>query len=51
MVRHVLVDGRWVVRDGRSTVVDEDALLAEAEDVTLHYMERIGFPRGPWFSR
>jgi 5-methylthioadenosine/S-adenosylhomocysteine deaminase len=51
MVRHVLVDGRWVVRDGRSTVVDEDALLAEAEDVTRAYMERIGFPRGPWFSR
>jgi len=51
MVRHVLVEGRWVVRDGRSTVVDEDALLEEAEDVTRAYMERIGFPRGPWFSR
>ena len=42
MVRHVLVEGRWVVRDGRSTLVDEDALLQEAEDVARAYMDRLG---------
>ena len=51
MVRHVLVGGRWVVRDGRSTLVDEDALLAEAEDVARAYLGRIGASTGPWFPR
>jgi len=51
MVRHVLVEGRWVVRDGRSTLVDEDALLAEVEDVVDLYMRRIGFPEGVWSRR
>jgi len=30
-VRHVLVDGEWVLKDGRATKVDEDALYAEVE--------------------
>lgn len=51
MVRHVLVDGAVVVRDAVSTLVDEAALLEEAEDVAASYMRRIGFDRGPWFSR
>jgi 5-methylthioadenosine/S-adenosylhomocysteine deaminase len=51
MVRHVLVEGRLVVRDGRSELVDEEALLAEAESVTDAYLARIGFPGGTWFSR
>ncbi len=51
MVRHVLVGGRWVVRDGRSTVVDESALLEEAEDVARSFLRRIGSPAGPWFGR
>ena len=49
MVRHVLVEGRQVVRDGRSTLLDEEALLAEAESIARAYMGRIGFPEGPWF--
>ena len=32
-VRHVLVDDRWVVCDGRLTGVDEPALLAEAREL------------------
>lgn len=51
MVRHVLVEGRWVVRDGRSTLVDEDALMQEAEEVARAYMDRLGLPHGPWFNR
>ena len=51
MVRHVLVEGRLAVRDGRSTIVDEEALLAEAESVANAYLARIGFPEGTWFSR
>ena len=50
MVRHVLVAGRWVVRDGRSVLVDEEALLHEAEDVTRAFLLRIGEPGGPWFT-
>lgn len=31
-VRHVMVHGEWVVRDGRSTLVDEEACLAAMRD-------------------
>jgi 5-methylthioadenosine/S-adenosylhomocysteine deaminase len=48
MIRHVLVEGRQVVRDGRSTLVDEAALLEEAEAVAAAYMRRIGFEPGQW---
>lgn len=47
-VRHVLVDGRLVVRDGRSTIVDEAALKREVEEVVAAYLRRIGFEPGPW---
>jgi 5-methylthioadenosine/S-adenosylhomocysteine deaminase len=50
LVRHVLVDGRLVVRDGRSTLIDEDALLQEAETVAAAYMRRCGLERQPWFA-
>jgi 5-methylthioadenosine/S-adenosylhomocysteine deaminase len=30
-VRHVIVDGRLVIEDGRATLLDEDALYAEIE--------------------
>ncbi|MBK5928640.1 amidohydrolase family protein [Rhodobaculum claviforme] len=30
----VIVDGEWLMRDGRVTTIDEDALLAEAQAVT-----------------
>ncbi|MGO9570913.1 MAG: amidohydrolase [Desulfomonilaceae bacterium] len=32
-VRHVMVNGRWVVRDGRITTVDQENLLARARAV------------------
>ena len=50
MIRHVLVEGRLVVRDGRSTLVDEDALLEEAEAIVAAYMRRIGFEPGRWLA-
>jgi 5-methylthioadenosine/S-adenosylhomocysteine deaminase len=49
MVRHVLVDGRLVVRDGRSTVVDEESLLDEVESVVASYMKRIGVSQSLWY--
>jgi hypothetical protein len=41
-VRDVVVAGEVVVRGGRSTMVDEDALLAEAADRRRHLLERAG---------
>ncbi len=35
-VRHVMVNGEWVVRDGRSTRIDEGALLAEVRAALEH---------------
>jgi guanine deaminase len=32
-VRHVMVDGRWVIRDRRFVTLDEAAVFAEVEDV------------------
>jgi cytosine/adenosine deaminase-related metal-dependent hydrolase len=49
MVRHVLVDGRIVVWDGRSTVVDEESLLDEVESVVASYMKRIGVSQSLWY--
>jgi len=50
MVRDVLVGGEAVVRDHRCTTVDEDALLAEVEDVVARYLERLGH-EPPWWRR
>jgi cytosine/adenosine deaminase-related metal-dependent hydrolase len=49
-IRHVLVDGKLVVRDGAATLVDEAALLEEAESVVAAYLRRIGVDRGLWCS-
>jgi cytosine/adenosine deaminase-related metal-dependent hydrolase len=38
-VRHVMVNGEWVVRDGRSTRIDEAALAAEVRAVLQHYAD------------
>jgi 5-methylthioadenosine/S-adenosylhomocysteine deaminase len=43
-VRDVVVAGRIVVRDGRSTTLDEDALLAEAIDRQRSLFARAGLP-------
>ncbi len=41
-VRDVLVDGKVVVRDGRCTTVDEDALRAEVVAARARLLERAG---------
>ncbi len=44
-VRDVVVDGHIVVRDGRCTRVDEDALAAEARGAQRALFERAGIER------
>jgi 5-methylthioadenosine/S-adenosylhomocysteine deaminase len=41
-VAHVVVDGEVVVRNGKLTRVDEDALIEEAKSGALGYMRRAG---------
>lgn len=48
MIRYVMVDGTVVVEEGHSTLVDERALLEEAEEMAAHYLERIGVAERPW---
>jgi 5-methylthioadenosine/S-adenosylhomocysteine deaminase len=48
-VRDVIVDGRPVVRDGRCTTVDLDALRGAAEDAAAHLLQRAGIdPPSRW---
>ena len=52
MVRHVLVDGRLVVADGASTLVDEAELVVEAERACNFWLDQLDLPAGPqgvWF--
>jgi 5-methylthioadenosine/S-adenosylhomocysteine deaminase len=51
LVRHVLVDGRLVIEEGRSTRVDETELLAEVESVVAAYLNRIGASQRLWHWR
>jgi hypothetical protein len=39
-VRHLLVEGRFVVRDGALATVDETALAAEAHAMARRILER-----------
>ena len=48
LVRHVLVDGQLVIESGRSTLVDEQELLAEVESVVSDYLVRIGASQRLW---
>lgn len=41
IVESVMVDGAWVMRDGRILTVDEPALLAQAQQVTRRVWERM----------
>jgi 5-methylthioadenosine/S-adenosylhomocysteine deaminase len=41
IVKSVMVDGRFVLRDGRILTVDEPALLREADEVTRRVWERM----------
>jgi 5-methylthioadenosine/S-adenosylhomocysteine deaminase len=44
-VRHVIVDGKIVLKDGRSTMVDEQALFAEIERLLPRLTEDLGAVR------
>lgn len=46
MVRHVLVEGRMVVADGSSTLVDEAELIVDAERACERWLERLDLPDG-----
>lgn len=41
-VRHVMVNGRWVVRDGRITTIDGDNLMARARGVATNIGKDLG---------
>ena len=41
-VRHVMVNGRWVVRDGRITTIDEDNLMARARGMAANIGKDLG---------
>ena len=41
LVRSVIVDGEFVMRDGKVLTVDEPALLAEAQAVTERVWKRM----------
>ena len=49
MVRHVIVDGGLVIRDGLSTLLDEPALLEEVEAVSAAWLKQLDTDRLPWF--
>lgn len=51
LIRHVLVDGKQVIRDRQSTLVDEEALRFEFERAVGAYLERIGFGPRPGSDR
>jgi 5-methylthioadenosine/S-adenosylhomocysteine deaminase len=41
-VRHVMVNGRWVVRDGRITTIDEDNLMSTARGAAAKIGKDLG---------
>lgn len=46
-VRSVMVDGKWLMRDGRVLTIDEDKVLADAQAIaraawSRHFKERLG---------
>lgn len=49
-VDSVLVDGRIVYRGGRSTLVDEEAVLANTKASVLRRMARLGLQPTPYWS-
>jgi hypothetical protein len=54
-VRHSVVDGRVVVRDGRLVTVDEGEIARRAHALSFRMFERAGVPlpwgRPPWLDR
>jgi 5-methylthioadenosine/S-adenosylhomocysteine deaminase len=54
-VEGVMVDGRWLMRDGRVTTMDEPAIVAEADRIARAawrrlFGERPNLPRPPGFD-
>ncbi len=49
-VEAVMVDGRWIMRDGRVLTLDEPALVAEADRIARSAWQRL-FERRPDLSR
>ena len=39
-ITHVMVDGRWLLQDGQVTTLDEEDILARAQDVGVRLWER-----------
>jgi 5-methylthioadenosine/S-adenosylhomocysteine deaminase len=50
-VRSVMIDGRWVLRDGRITTFDEQAVLAEAVERAAAVRARAGIRMPTRFAR
>ena len=49
-VEAVMVDGRWIMRDGRVLTVDETALVAEADRIARAAWRRL-FEQRPELAR
>ena len=49
-VEAVMVDGRWIMRDGRVLTMDETAIVAEAERIARAAWRRL-FERRPELPR
>ena len=45
-VKHVIVDGRLIVKDRELTTIDYHKALAEAQENSLNFWERVGLLRG-----
>jgi len=48
-VKHVLVDGEWIVKDGRAVLVDEEQVLREADETAEYFRKKTGYQLyTPW---
>lgn len=48
-VRHVMIDGRWVLKDGHACFVDEEQIMAEARLRGREFEKRTGYHiYSPW---
>jgi len=48
-IRHVMVEGEWIVKDGKSTKVDEEALMEKSRRVAFDFAKKIGYDvKTPW---
>ncbi len=48
-VKHVMIDGEWVVRDGHAVLVDEEKIMAEAREAGKKFEVKTGYHLySPW---